>query len=222
MRSFDGAIGTVALPGMALVADDAGSAQVLASVDPAQSQADAGNVATATSANPPLAWGPSSDGGVVLFRGFTMPLNAPVWRWVQSLEQRKGRVLDLTQPFRPTWWQAAACSPGTSATKSIAPAVVEIIGDPLLAAQWRAAGGKLRDDNDPTELKSLVLRVTEGYRGNRIAFHRFDVIWVDNFRSRAGSDALSLSTVEASEAAEERPELNINVEAHGVPLRRDP
>src|SRR5262249_7149338 len=140
---------------------------------------------------------------------------SPIWQWVRSIERRNGRTLDLATPF-PTFVVANRSLFASHFDYQKYRAAV--IQDQRIPCGLRSA---LPEKLQPGELTSIILEVTEGFRGDRSAFPAFDVIWVDSFRMpEPVALILPLSTAELSLAADERPDLQVAIEAHGAAARR--
>jgi hypothetical protein len=205
MRGFDQQDSLLALPGLAENEAPPDIPTTLAAYPASPPREDDKDAA--------LSWGRSRDGGEVEFRSFAMPLDSPIWRWVARKEDRPSlhaeaplvlaasRAL-FAKHFRYERYRAA------------------VVNDQRVPCVLRSQLPEhLKDPNDPRELKSLVLRIKEGF--NRESFQAFDVIWVDSFpMAERVAFIAPLSTVELLVAADERQSLVVHLEDGGTATPR--
>jgi hypothetical protein len=162
-----------------------------------------------------LSWGLSKEGGNNPLRIFALPVDAPVWRW--AAEQLPDQAAGLQKPFPTVLAASKTFFARHFRYENYRKAIMENQAVPCVLRN--SLPEHLKNPQDPTELKSLVLEVKEGFL--RTAFHAFDVIWVDSFpMPEQVALILPLPTAELLMARDTRDKLDLNLEGRGEPSER--
>jgi hypothetical protein len=197
MRRFDDQSGAVVFPGLALAADASEKEKKDDSV---------------------LSWGRAVDGAAAPFRGFAIPLDSPLWRWIRQrsahpaiLDDRVPLVIAANRSlfqkhFRYDKYRKAIAQDDSASC--------------VLRSGLHA---ELAEPGDPAQLDTLVFQVREWSDAgdSRLAFHSFKVIWVDSFPlPEQVAFIMPLQTAELANAAETWKGLEVYFEGQGVPTQR--